>query len=274
MSRFPFNPTMNSGPDCGRAGADMSNRLTATRSALVLTIAATLASTPAVAQNLPDAHDLVARHAELVNARGLTERGFMHTHGKFAIPGMGTSGELDVLQAAPNRMVMKMTMQGLGEIRSGFDGTVGWSVNPMEGPRLMQGPELLQLKDEANFGVSTRDSSLIASMKTVERVEVEGRSCFKVELQWKSGRTTYDCYDTGTGLLTAAMYTAHTAMGALDALVLYDDYRDFDGVRLATTSTQKVFGQQLVMNIESACFDPIDASNFALPAEIKALVAR
>jgi hypothetical protein len=169
---------------------------------------------------------------------------------------------------------MKTTIPGLGEIRSGFDGKVGWSVNPMEGPRLMQGPELQQLRDEADFGVNTRDSSLIASMKTVDRIEIEGRTCYKVELQWKSGRTTHDCYDTGTGLLTAAMYTAHTAMGALDAVVLYDDYRDFNGVRLATSSTQKVFGQQLVMTVEWARFDPIDSTVFELPAEIRALVAR
>jgi hypothetical protein len=252
----------------------MSNRFAGTPAVLMLCALAVLGASPVTAQDLPDAHDLVARHADAVNARGLSERRFIHTHGTFSIPGMGTSGELDVLQAAPNRMVMKMTMQGLGEIRSGFDGTVGWSVNPMEGPRLMQGPELVQLKDEADFGVNTRDSSLIASMKTIDRIELEARTCYKVELQWKSGRTTYDCYDTETGLLTAAMYKAHTAMGALDALVLYQDYRDFDGVRLATSSTQKVFGQQLVMSIEWARFDSIDAADFELPAEIKALVSR
>jgi len=252
----------------------MSNRTTATTASLIFAAAAALAASPATGQDLPDAHDLVARHAEAVNARRLNERGFIHTHGTFSIPGMGTSGELDVLQAAPNRMAMKMSMQGLGEIRSGFDGTVGWSVNPMEGPRLMQGPELLQLQDEADFGVNTRDSALIASMKTIDRIELEGRTCYKVELQWKSGRTTYDCYDTETGLLTAAMYKAHTAMGALDALVLYQDYRDFEGVRLATSSIQKVFGQQLVMTIAWARFDPIDSAAFELPAEIKALVTR
>lgn len=234
-----------------------------------------LAVRPAGAQSdLPPASELVQRHVEAVNAALLIERGAMRVTGTFEMAAMGTTGELEVLQATPNRMVVRMTLPGLGVIASGFDGEVGWSMNPMEGPRVMTEPELLQVRDESDFGANVRDPRLIDSLETVALTEVEGTSCYKVRVVWKSGRESFDCYDTGSGLLFATMLTSQTAMGPVDALITFDDYRDFDGVKLPALTTQQVFGQRLVTRVTSVAFDSVDSSAFALPPEIRALVGK
>jgi hypothetical protein len=146
-------------------------------------------------------------------------------------------------------------------------------MNPMEGPRIMTGAELKQIRDEADFSSGLRDTTLIAAVTTLEKTELDGTPCYRVQVDWKSGRQTFDCYAIDTGLLHGSTFTSQTAMGALEAVAVYSEYRDFDGIRLATVSTQKVFGQQLVTRIESVSFDAIDDAAFGLPAEIKALVA-
>ena len=78
--------------------------------------------------------------------------------------------------------------------RRGYDGTTGWSINPMEGPRLVEGDELRQMRDDADRRALIRDAALIASMETVERTEMNAQACYRVRIVWKSGRETTDCY--------------------------------------------------------------------------------
>ena len=47
------------------------------------------------------------------------------------------SGDLEISQARPNKTMMRINVTGIGQIEQGFDGTTGWSINPMQGPRVM-----------------------------------------------------------------------------------------------------------------------------------------
>jgi hypothetical protein len=223
---------------------------------------------------LPSARALVEKYVEASGMAVLRNQQSMHTSGTFSMPAMGATGKLELFQLAPNRMAMRMNLPGLGDLRSGFDGETAWSMNPMEGPRLMAGDELRQIRDEADFLASLRDAKLIASVETVEKTEIEGRACWKVRLTWKSGRESFDCYDTESGLLHATMQKNVTAMGTLESLTVFTEYRDFDGVKMPTVTTQQVFGQLLVMKTESVRMGGVDEAVVELPAEIRALVAK
>jgi len=222
----------------------------------------------------PKAEELVQNFVKVTGLNTIPGRGSMRTVGTFSMPAMGAGGQIEVLQLQPNLMLSRMTITGLGDIRSGFDGRVGWSMNPMEGPRVIDGAELTQIRDEADFAAAMRDPKVIASMQTVGKVEIAGRSCWKVRLTWKSGRETFDCYDAETGLLLATMHKSETPMGAVDATTIFEDYTDFDGVKMPAKTTQQVFNQQLVVTITSVTFGGIDAAAFDLPAEIKALIGK
>jgi len=226
------------------------------------------------ATDLPSAQGLVQKYIEASGMARMTKQRAIHTTGTFSMPAMGATGQVEVFQLAPNRMAMKMTLPGLGDLSSGFDGETAWSMNPMEGPRVLAGAELVQIRDEADFLASLRDARLVASIETVEQTEIEGRGCWKVKLSWKSGRESFDCYDLETGMLHATMQTNITAMGTLESLTVFTEYRDFDGVQMPTVTTQQVFGQRLVIRIETVQWGNVDESTVALPPEIRALVGK
>jgi hypothetical protein len=226
----------------------------------------------ATAQDLPDAKVVIARYVDAIHGDVVRRHTSMRTTGSFSLPAMGTTGQLEIMQARPNHMVMSVNLPGLGEIRSGFDGEVGWSMNPMEGPRLLTGKELVQQSDDAAFESGLRDASLITSMETVAQSEVEGTSCYKLRIVWKSGRETLDCYAVDTGLLIATTSRNETVMGTVEATMLYSDYREFDGFRMPTRTRQRVMNQEFVMTITSVEFGTVSKTAFEPPPEVRALL--
>lgn len=224
-------------------------------------------------QELPAAADLIARYREAVGGAGVLDgRQSLRSTGQFSMPAAGLVADFEAHAARPNRTSMRVTIPGFGEIRSGYTGEVGWSMNPAEGPRLLQGGEAVQSADEADFESILRLPSSIASMTTVDRTSLAGRDCYRVRLVWVSGRETFDCYSPETGLLVGTMTTQETSLGTLDAVTLYDDYRDFDGVMMAGRVTIQVMGVEQVITVSEVQFDVAADEATAPPAEIQALI--
>jgi hypothetical protein len=225
------------------------------------------------AQDLPDARDIVARYQEAVGgATVLDGRTSMHARGQFSMPAAGLVAPFESFSARPNRVAMRIEIPGFGEIRSGYTGEVGWSMNPAEGPRVMQGAEAVQAADDAHFESTLRLPGAIESVTTVERTRLGGRDCIKVQVVWKSGRESFDCYSSETGLLVGTMTKQESPMGTIDAVTLYDDYRDFRGVRMASRITIQAMGVEQVLTLDEVSYDAVPDSAFEPPAQIKALI--
>lgn len=236
--------------------------------------AAALMLTPlaAGAQAMPDAKTIVAKHIEASGGRAALERANTSVaSGSFSIPGAGLTGQMKTM-SAPNRMRTEVQLPGLGTMLSGFDGETAWGMDPMQGPRVLQGPERQALVDGTKPGAAFRDSTVVRSMRTIGRDSIAGVACWKVEVNWTSGRTSQDCFSVETGLLHASIATQTSPMGEMQVTTLLQDYKEFSGVRLPTRIVQDVAGQQVVMTIESVEIGNVPADAFALPPEVKALV--
>lgn len=243
------------------------------RRALLSLLAVWLVPAAAGAQDLPPARQLVDRYIEQIGGReALLARKSTHTTGTFSMPAMGLSGDLEVFAADPDKQVMRVVIAGIGEIRTGYDGEVGWTTNPMEGPRIIEGEELAQLKDEAATAGTLRDPSLVESLETIEKTNMNGQDCYKVRVLWKSGRETFDCYSVETGMIVAMQQKNVSNMGVIDVTLLVNDYKEFGGLKLPSRMVQQMMGMEQVMTITSVTYDTVDPSVFELPAEIKALV--
>lgn len=261
------------------AAATTSAALTA---AGVLTVAAAM---PAVGQDaeasawrggtLPEARSLIERHLEAVGGRkAVLAPASSRATGSFSIPGTGLEGSLEILSADPDRLLLRIEIPGLGGVRSGYDGEVGWSIDPASGPRVLEGAELAAMRDQATELAAVRDPSLIESARTVERTAVEGRECFKVELRWKSGRTTYDCYAPEDGLLVATMSTQESPMGRIEVVTTLDEYRSFGHGRVATRIVQSGMGVRQSLRIDTLEYGSVAPSEFAPPEAIRALLEK
>lgn len=229
--------------------------------------------TEVAAQDLPPAAELVAKYQAAVGGGdALAAHTSIHSVGEIAIPAAGMTAEFEAWQSRPNRTAMRATLPGFGDIRSGYTGDVAWSMNPMEGPRVMEGGEAAQTADESVFDWQLRAGDHFESMTTVELTSMGGKECYRVRVEWKSGRESFDCYSTDTGLIVGSTARQEGNMGTVDATTLYDDYRDFKGMMMPGRVRIQTMGMEQIITIREVSFDTVPDSVFEAPAEIKALI--
>jgi hypothetical protein len=228
---------------------------------------------PLDAQEFPAADILIARYVEALGGRErFASIQSIRTLGTTLIPAMGLQAEFELVQGAPNRMVLRVTVPGLGEILNGFDGRIGWSIDPLIGPSLTEGAELVQTAEESQILAALRDSEFVVSKETIEETAYAGIPCWRVNIVWASGRTSSDCYSSESGLLIATEEVQATVMGEIPSTTLFFEYRNFDGRLFPTRIVQQAMGQEQEMRVQSVEYDAVEPAAFALPPAIRTLL--
>jgi zinc protease len=234
------------------------------------------AATPAVtAAALPDAAAVLKKYRTAIGGEAAIKK---HTArvvmGHFELPAQGMKGELKIVAAAPDRMKLTITLAGMGNLERGYDGTVGYSLDPAVGPRILEGPELEELKYSADFYDDLRDPTKYASAVVVSQGPFEGEDCYEVKLVRKSGFTYHEFFSVKTGLLTGVKMNVTSQMGTVPVTTVHSEYKAFGGVMTPTVTRQKMMGLESITTIDAMTFEPVDAKAFALPDAIAALAAQ
>lgn len=232
------------------------------------------AKSEAPAAALPDGREIVDRHVKAIGGRAqVLSHKSMHVKGTLAMPASDISGPVEIFGAAnPDRMILKATVPGIGDIMEGFDGSHGWMVSPLTGPMLKVGKELQQAKLDADFYSELRDPKKYLSVKTVEKTTFDGRPCYKVAVTRIDGVEDFDFYDAATGLRAGGIVTRDSAMGTMTITTVFGGYKKFGGMLVATTHSQTVMGVEQRITLSSVEYDKVDPSVFAPPDPIKALI--
>ena len=90
------------------------------------------------AQKLPTAREIVDRFVKASGgAEALQSIKSMRAKGTFSIVGQSLNGTLDMMSARPNKLLMRLSIPAIGTVEEGFDGKVGWSLDPLQGPSLV-----------------------------------------------------------------------------------------------------------------------------------------
>lgn len=245
-------------------------------SALALAAVSLALAAPLRAQALPDARQLLEKHIEAVGGRAAVEgRQSVKITSTLDFPAVGLTGTGVTVVARPNRVAATMEFAGVGQIKSGFDGTVGWSTSPMTGPSLSEGEELEQTREAAGFLESVfqvSEPSEYRALETVERTEMGGRPCWKVKLTRASGRESFACFDVETGLIVGSQRKQVSRMGEMEMVSVLSDYKDFGGVKVATRTSLTVGPQTINATVTAVEWNAAEPNAFELPAEIKTLV--
>ena len=226
------------------------------------------------AQALPSAAALTAKYATAVGAPAFLAAKAVVTKGGLSMPAAGLNATFEMTQLAPNQMQMVTTIPGMGEVQVGYDGTTGWAMDPMQGPRVLAGKELDQMKDEADRRAIARSADLFSAMETLKDTTFNSERCYLVKLTWKSGRETFDCYSPTTGLLVASRSVQKTAMGEIPVITLFSDYKKFGDVTVATKTVQELMGQQQILTVSSVEFKDGAGVTIAPPAAVQALIKK
>jgi hypothetical protein len=251
----------------------MSRRLPIALLGWLLTLPAAL---PVHAQGpLPSGREVVNKFIEAMGGRQvvLAQSG-RHTTGSFDIPSQGMSGVLDVYAQPPNKMMARVTLQGIGEIVSGFDGTTAWAVNPMMGPMILDSLQAQQTRQQADFYASLYPEDQITSLETVADTTFDGTRSYQVKVTTAWGESYHEFFDRETGLIVGSQRTQASPMGNIEILTMVSDWRTVEGMLVPFKSVQRTMGIEQVITITQVEVTTVPDSVFVPPVEIRALMKK
>jgi len=222
---------------------------------------------------LPSGADIIARHVAAMGGEAAWKAvKSMHATGTFTLTAQGLSGAFDLQASRPARLRMRITIEGIGRIETGYDGKIGWTLDPVAGPSVLKDRELTELADDAYFDGGLYGPDHIRDFTPVGREQFARKAAYKVKVVLRSGTEQFDFFDVGTGLLLGFEGTRATPMGNVPTTEVLDEYKDFRGVRMPTVLTQRALGFEASIRLASIEFDTVPADAFELPPAIKALI--
>jgi len=220
----------------------------------------------------PDAKELLKKSVDAVGgAEARLQKKSMEMKGTMEMPGQKMKGPIVSKYMQPNKMVTSIDLPGIGEVRSGFDGTVGWSTSKIQGARLMTPKELETIAREADYMKDVDPAKRYDSVETVGEGKFAGFECWKVKAKKGEDVSTL-WFEKSTGLPRGVTMSVETQLGKLPVTTSFTEYKDFDGIKLPVRSEVKQAGATMVTVYDSITFDSVEASAFDLPTEIKALL--
>ncbi|MBC24512.1 MAG: hypothetical protein CMJ32_11450 [Phycisphaerae bacterium] len=223
---------------------------------------------------LPDGLEVMKKSIEASGGAAVLEKheSTMLT-GTLAIPAAGImNAELKVCAKAPDMFYTEMTLPGLGKFLKGYDGKVGWSIDPVQGARLIEGKELVELQFEANYFKDLYPEKTYSSVKNLGVKNLDGTSCYMLEMTRKVGGTIYGWFDT-TKFHPVQIKTPNvTEQGEFTALTTLSDWKTVDGQTMPMKLDSEAMGMKQVVQFKDVTFNKVEKSVFDLPAAIKVMV--
>lgn len=230
-------------------------------------------TTRAQAVPLPTGQEILAKHVAAIGGEAAWKAmKSLRGTGTFDLTAQGMSGSLEMLAARPARILIRVTLQGIGKIETGYDGKIGWSLDPVSGPALLKDRALAEMADDAFFDGPLHGPEHIKAFTPVGREEFAKKPAYKVKVVFMSGSEQFEFFDAETGLLLGFEGTRATPMGNVPTTELISQYQLFHGVRLPMAVTQRAIGIESLITMTSFEFDTVPPNAFDLPPAIKALI--
>lgn len=224
--------------------------------------------------DLPSGEDVVAKLIEAMGGREKLESlKSSVAKGTLKIDAAGIEAPLELTQVSPDKLIVSFEFPGIGAITKCVDGDTVWENSAMTGPRIVEGKEKDQLIREADATAILHLDKYYKEIKCVDKVDVDGEACYKMELTTKEGDTEHRYVGVESGLVLKMEQTQSTQLGDIKIASTMSDYRDVDGLMTPFRAEQTVMGQKHVMEFESFEYNVEVASDkFDAPEEVQELM--
>ncbi len=225
---------------------------------------------------LPKAEDVLDQYVEATGGKGAYEKLTNRVStGTLDIAAANIKGKVTVTQAAPDKLTTMTDLGPFGTTRQGTDGQIAWEISSIGGARILEGDEKDIALMQASFYGEIRWKERFVKAECVAVEDVAGKPAAKVVLTRKTGKPIVQYFDVASHLIVKQAITMNGPMGEMTVEAYPGDYRKIDGVLMATSVTQKVLGQEIVMNFTDIKHNvKLPADTFALPKEISELQAK
>jgi hypothetical protein len=118
----------------------------------------------------PSGTELYDRYIEATGGKAAMQKATSrHVWGRFEVPAQGMGGPIEILTAAPMKMLTKIEIPGMGSTTSGLNGETGWVLNPAMGPMLLDGIALDQMKQQADMQAVLDPAKYVKSRETTAK---------------------------------------------------------------------------------------------------------
>jgi hypothetical protein len=226
------------------------------------------------AEDLPLPGVLINKHIDAVGGeQSLHAHTTKTINGKLHIKAMGIEGNLHIVAAAPDKIKTTIELGQYGKSLSGYNGTVGWSMDPMSGNRILEGEALKQMIARADFYNSDLNLGKDAvKLETVQTVNFDDGEQYKVLLVDANGEESYLYFSKETGLLSGIDRMETGAMGKMPTQIRLGNYVETDGIKTARRITSSQNGGETIIEIDSVSYNALAENAFELPAEIQSQV--
>lgn len=179
-------------------------------------------------------------------------------------------------EISEGKMSAVVTIPGLGEMRNGYDGKVGWSFSEFTGPAIQEGAELEQTKRQADIYSDVHwdryfSSVSYAGEEEAENIEGKMVATHVLEFTPKDGSAPERrFFSKETGLLVRMEGIVAGQGGAMVPMATrLGDYREVDGMMVPFLTLAQAGPNQLRSETKKVVVNPeIPASAFELPEEI------
>jgi len=226
-------------------------------------------------EGLPSAQEVLEKFAkELGGKEAFLKHQSQHAKGTIDMPAQQVKGTMEVFAARPDKLKVTMTMDGVGEFTTGYDGKVGWMNSQLTGPMLLSGKMLDEVATQADFDHTLHDPADYKVMEVLGREDFNGEDCYKLNLVHRTGYKSIEYFSTRTGLQKGFTATQETPLGPVSATTVVSDYKKFGDLLMPSKTIQKVSGMETVMTITDMEYDTVKPEIFQLPQQVKPLLEK
>ncbi|MEO5510078.1 MAG: hypothetical protein ABIV28_06065 [Longimicrobiales bacterium] len=188
--------------------------------------------------------------------------------GTLSLPAQGVAAPIVNVRSSDNAFHITVDVEGYGVIEQGYAEGTAYSIQPQTGAVILTGLQAAQTKRQAVWRETPED---YLSLSNEGQEKYNGKDAYKLKLVSKDSVTVTRYYDVESGLPMAMVSTQQTGDGPIEIVSLISEYKNFDGMMLATKQVQNIAGNEQIITIDKVEFDVAPASALELPAAIKAL---
>ena len=235
----------------------------------------TAAASLLMAADMPSGESLLQRYIDRSGgAEAYAKAKNMAMTGTVEMPAQNISGTVAIFEEG-EKSYTSMEFAGIGQIEGGFDGETAWENSALQGPRILQGDEMIEAKRAARLSQITAWHDVYKEARTVGSEDLDGKPAWKVEMTPKEGKPETFFFDRDSGLLVRTSAVHSTPLGDIPAESIMSDFRSIDGILTPFALTEKAMSQTIVMRFRNISYNvSLPKDRFDLPAPVQALASR
>ncbi len=205
------------------------------RSALLLSLsicAALAQKKPADAKPPLSAEQIIDRSIEATGGRAAMEKlTSTWAKGLMEFTAQEVHGSMELWAKAPDKQLVVMNLETVGEIKQGFDGRIAWGQDASGQIIEVSGAPLADMQRNAVFNAALKWRDISPTAELTGQEAVGDRKAWVVRLTPTTGKPVTRYFDTETFLMLRESGTRETPQGAMDVRADFEDYRDVNGVK-------------------------------------------